>query len=398
MAGEDDDERASPEEAKDAVTGDGPERVSSSASSAPEGSAKSPAAGTPSTAKKRGDVGSFALALAVCALCLALGERRYRKSPLPEAIAKTDTYTTKIADYTRRGGADVVIVGSSRIYHGANAPLLSELASNALGKPTTVYNLGVPAGDLPGYVLSVDDVLRSGLKKPRLFVFGMSPIEWTCCPATSVPSSPKWIAAVRPRHAWTLFASASDPEEAFTDLTLGLFQSFGARTHVLASVLRDTPPQGVANPGDLGWASFGWAVSPSVQASRAEGRANAYRPNFYPPKHFDRAGSDRYFRAALARLEGAGVSVAVVGTPQARQLDINNDAASYYGEYVAYLTAQAEAHGTTFVNYNDFPGLTNADFGDGDHLLVGGSIKFSRLLSEEVIVPHLSGKKPQARR
>jgi len=72
---------------------------------------------------------------------------------------------------------DVVVVGSSRVYHGANTPLLSELATRALGHPVSVYNFGVPAGDLPGYLLTVEDVLRPGLRRPSLFVFGMSPIE-----------------------------------------------------------------------------------------------------------------------------------------------------------------------------------------------------------------------------
>ena len=61
---------------------------------------------------------------------------------------------------------------------------------------------------------------------------------------------------------------------------------------------------------------------------------------------------------------------------------------------MAYLEEQARAHGTVFVNFNDFPGLVNSDFGDGDHLLEGGSRKFSRLLPERVIVPSLRGAPP----
>lgn len=337
---------------------------------------------------------SFLVSAAVLGLALVAGEVAYRRSPLPTAIVPTDTYQTKVADYVTMGGADVVVVGSSRMYHGANSPMLAALATQALGRPVSVYNLGVPAGDLPGYLLTVEDVLQPRLKRPALFVFGMSPIEWTCCPTTSVPSSAKWVSAVRPRHALGLFFAASDAEEAFTDLTVGLFQSYGARTYVLNQVLRGVKPQGHADPGRFGWVSFGWSVDPNTQNVRATGRAEAYRPNFYPPKHFDRAGSLRYFTRALARLEGAGVKVAIVGTPQARQLDRNNDAAGYYPEYVTALQAEARAHGTEFVNFNDFPGLTNADFGDGDHLLEGGSVKFSRVLSERVIVPSLRGERP----
>jgi len=338
----------------------------------------------------------FMVSLVVCALALAAGETMYRRSTLPAAIRPTDVYMAKVDDYTRRGGADVVVVGSSRIYHGANAPMLSQLATDALGKSTTVYNMGVPAGDLPGYVLTVEDVLRKGLKKPSLFVFGMSPIEWTCCPATSLPSSAKWVSAIRPRHAWALFSSASDGDEAFTDLTIGLFQSYGARTHVLNEVRYGKRPEGFAGTGNLGWVSFGWPIDPASQNARATGRAEAYRPNFYAPKHFDRAGTHRYFVRAMERLEAAGVRIAIIGTPQARQLDRNNDAAGYYPEYVRYLTEQAAAHGTVFVNFNDFPGLTNADFGDGDHLVEPGAAKFSRLLAAHVIVPALQGAKPSS--
>lgn len=336
----------------------------------------------------------FFLALAVLAIALGIGEARYRRSKLPKAIVASDTYQTKVGDYTRLGGADVVLVGSSRIYHGAHVPLLEELTSRSLGKPISAYNFGVPAGDLPGYRLIVEDVLRPGLKKPTLFVFGMSPIEWTCCPATSVPSSAKWITGIRPRHGFELFSSASDPEEAFTDLTVSLFQSYGARTYVLNELLRDTPPQGVANAGNHGWVSFGWSVDAQTQNVRATGRAEAYRPNFYPPKHFDLRGSHRYLTTALDRLESAGVKVAIIGTPQARQLDRNNDATSYYPEYVEYMKKTAEAHGTAFVNFNDFSGLTNADFADGDHLLEPGARKFTQLLSTRVVEPALKGERP----
>ncbi len=358
-----------------------------------EGAAEAPAE-IPEAPRAPHDPWSFLVSAAVLLLALAAGEAAYRRSPLPAAIALTDTYQTKIADYTRLGGADVVVVGSSRVFHGASSPVLAGLASAALGEPITVYNLGVPAGDMPGYLLTVEDVLQSRLKRPRLFVFGMSPIEWTCCPTTSLPSSAKWVSAIRPRHALPLFTAASDAEEAFTDVSVGLFQAYGARTHVLNQLLRGAPPQGRADPGRYGWVSFGWSVDPATQAVRANGRAEAYRPNFYPPKRFDRAGSHRYFTSAVARLEAAGVKVAIVGTPQARQLDRNNDAAGYYPEYVAYLQEQARAHGTVFVNFNDFPGLANSDFGDGDHLLEGGANKFSRLLSERVVVPSLRGIAP----
>ena len=339
---------------------------------------------------------SFMVSVATFALALVVGEVAYRKSTLPAGVLVTETYPVKIADYTQHGGADVVIVGSSRIYHGAKAPLIAQLASTAMGKPITVYNMGIPSGDVPGYVLTVDDVLRKNQKKkPSLFVFGMSPIEWMCCPATSLPSSPRWVTSVRLHHAPALLASASDPEEAFTDLTVGLFQSYGARSHVLNQVLRDQPPPSWrGNPGQYGWVSFGWAVDPGTQNARAIGRAGGYAPYFFPPMHFDREGTHRYFMYAMERLESAGVKVAIIGTPQARQLDSNNVPTGYYPEYVKYLTEKAHEHGTEFVNFNDFPGLANGDFADGDHLVEMGAEKFSRLLTAHVIVPALRGEKP----
>ncbi len=337
---------------------------------------------------------AFVLALVVMLSAVGAGEVVYRRSALAKAIPATDIYQSKVRDYALTGGADVVVVGSSRMFHGAVAPYLSQLATVSQGRPVSVYNFAVPADDLPGYVLTVEDVLRKGLKPPRLFVFGMSPIEWTCCPATSVPSSPKWVAAIRPRHAGALLLGASDPEEALTDLSACLLQSFGARTYVLNEVLRHQSPSGVVGVGAMGWVSFGSPVGAATQNARATGRAEAYRPNFYPPKHFDRAGTHRYFMRALDRLEAAGVKVAIIGTPQARQLDRNNDAAGYYPEYVAYMTELAQRRGTRFVNFNDFPGLTNLDFADGDHLVEAGARKFSTLLSKHVIEPSLRGEQP----
>lgn len=337
----------------------------------------------------------FAAAVATMLLALVLGEATYRRSTLPKTILVTDTYQVKSEDYKKRGGSDVIIVGSSRIYHGAMSPLIAQLASDALGKPISVYNMGIPSGDVPGYVLTAEDVLRKGLKTPTLFVFAMSPIEWTCCPATSLPSSARWVSSVRPNHALPLFVSASDPEEAFTDLTIGLFQSYGSRTHVLNKLLRNETPPWRADPGSNGWVSFGWPVDPGTQNARATGRAAAYAPYFYAPMHFDRKGTHKYFMHAVDRLESRGVKIAIVGTPQARQLDRNNDDVGYYPQYVAYLTEQAKLHGTEFVNFNSFPGLTNADFADGDHLVEMGAAKFSRLLAERVIIPALRGEKPK---
>ena len=377
----------------DRVDAPAPERAGDEAGEAsPPGQAVEASPALEPALGNHGSPVAFVVSTATFLLALSAGEVAYRRSTLPAAIAPTDTYLTKVGAYAQKGGADVVIVGSSRIYHGANSPLLAELASTALGKPITVYNMGVPAGDLPGYSLTVEDVLRKNLKRPSLFIFGMSPIEWTCCPTTSVPSSPKWVAAIRPRHAVPLFLSASDPEEAFTDLTIGLFQSYGARAHVLNQLRRDVLPEGHADPGTFGWVSFGWPVDFVTQEVRASGRAEAYRPNFYAPKHFDAKRSDRYFVAAMDRLSKAGVKIAIVGTPQARQLDRNHQGASFYPEYVAYLTEQAKRRGTEFANFNDFPELTNADFGDGDHLVESGSVKFSRALAEKVIVPALRGQ------
>ncbi len=336
----------------------------------------------------------FLVAVASALLCLGAAEAGYRRSGLPELIVPTDVYQAKRRDHAAKGGADVVFVGSSRVYHGVVAPLVARMASEALGQPVTAYNFGVPAGDLPGYLLTAEDVLRPGLARPRLFVFGMSPIEWTCCPATSVPSSPKWVASIRPYHAWPLLASASDPEEAFTDLTAGLFHAYAARTHVLNKVRGGRSPEGWADVGSWGWVSFGYPVDPPTQHWRASGRAEAYRPNFYPPKHFDRAGTHRYFMAAIARLRSEGVPVAIFGTPQARQLDRNNDAASYYPEYVKYMEKAALEQGSAFVNFTDFPGLVNGDFGDGDHLVESGATKFTRQLTERVVIPALRRERP----
>jgi hypothetical protein len=164
---------------------------------------------------------------------------------------------------------------------------------------------------------------------------------------------------------------------------------------VLNQVLRDQPPPSWrGNPGQYGWVSFGWAVDPGTQNARAIGRAGGYAPYFFPPMHFDREGTHRYFMYAMERLESAGVKVAIIGTPQARQLDSNNVPTGYYPEYVKYLTEKAHEHGTEFVNFNDFPGLANGDFADGDHLVEMGAEKFSRLLTAHVIVPALRGEKP----
>ena len=335
---------------------------------------------------------SFALSVATCVACLVAGEGAYRRSALRAAVLESEAYPIKAREYLASGGADVVVVGSSRMYHGMVAPYLAELAEKELGRPVKVYNLGVPAGDMNAYSLASVDVLRA--KPPKIFIFGMSPIEWTCCPTTH-PSSPRWVASVRPWHGFPLLLQAVDAEEGLTDFSIAHFQSLGARTHVLAYWKKAETPPPVYPQGQFGWVSFGGPVDPGSQDYRAGVRTKSYREWFYAPNHFDWNQTNHFFRASADRLRAAGVQVAIIGTPQARQMDENHRGESSYPTYVTYMQDAAREYGSEFVNFNEFPGLSNADFADGDHLIESGARKFSRLLGERVVIPVMRGEKPK---
>lgn len=337
----------------------------------------------------------------VCALgTLLTVDLVFRQSLLSERIELNDVLRAKRVAYVKKPHTDIVVLGSSRTLHGVN-PRVVEATLRERGVEAQVFNFGVPSGDVPAYLMITGFLLEQPpSRRPGLVVFGLSAAEWWYKPGpypeTAVPSLNRWAAAVRPRDAWPLFTAANHSEEAFTDLTLGAFRLYATRSYVLSRVFDEYVVGAPVDAGQDGWLSFGGMTDANTQNVRATGRARGYHELFNPPYTFDDGTNARYLSKAVDRLRAAGVKVAFYETPQARQLDANHtDPESFYPRYAAHIRAYVEAQGSRYVDLNQFPGLTNLDFVDGDHMCESGAAKFSRVLTERVIEPAWQGRLPE---
>ena len=136
-----------------------------------------------------------------------------------------------------------------------------------------------------------------------------------------------------------------------------------------------------------GWVSNGSRVSAALQEQRARGRAGAYGDLMDKSKGKKALLAARYLEMTVRILQDAGIQAVIMGTPQARQLDVNHDAKHTYFEYLDMVNDVSRRTGARFVDFNDFPGLENLDFTDGDHLTEAGANRLTNLLATTVIAP-----------
>jgi hypothetical protein len=222
--------------------------------------------------------------------------------------------------------------------------------------------------------------------KPRAFVIGVTPALFSCCDGVgAVGTAPGMTPDAIPafvRAAWW-----ANTEEAGSAVAVGAARLLASRTEVIAA-FRDfaLPPAQtyIAN----GWNPIAGSVSAATQDTRARGRAGAYAELMDKSKGARlRPAPGRFLAAAIRELEDAGVKVADIGTPQARQLDWYHDAAHTYFEYLDTVKRVTADAGVPFVDLDAFPGIENSDFVDGDHLNEAGATKFTRYLAETVVLP-----------
>jgi hypothetical protein len=330
--------------------------------------------------------GSFGVALLTLLAVVVGVEIFYRSSTLEKKVRKGNYITAKVDEYAAVQ-ADVVVTGDSRMFHGVIPAVMSATLEERTGKPFHTFNFGVPSGTTPIFLMVAHEAVLHR-PPPRAFVIGVTPALFSCCDAVSaVGTAP----AARPSAIPSLVRATwwTYPEEAGASVVLGLFRVQAQRTEVLAA-LRDVTSPAPVSFVNMGWNSMGGRQAPETQNVRARGRAGAYAELMDKEKGaYLHAAPASYLRAAIAELKGAGVRVAVIGTPQARQLDSYHDAAHTYFEYLAAVKGVTSEMGVPFVDLNTFPGLENSDFVDGDHLCEDGARKFTRYLATEVVEPLL---------
>ncbi len=326
----------------------------------------------------------FLLAIGTMLVVLCSVDLTFRYSPLAQRLDAESLFNTKLAGYVKSEPA-IVFAGDSRIYHGVSPDAVSAVVVAETGKKLVTYNYGLPFGHACTMLLFADRVVELRRHLPRVVVLAPSPIMWSS--PTVVPSDVYFASAIRLSDVVPLVLAASSPEETFADVSFGLFKLEALRTQVLAVL---SEPRAPGAPGDIGvrgWVSLGERVDAATQDTRARGRANGYTPGLHSNNGKASAVADRYLRAAIKTLQRSGIRVALIGAPQARQLDINHDGASIYADYVEHLTAIAREFSIPFMDMNAPPVVDNVDFEDGDHLSEPGATKFSWYVAHNIVSP-----------
>jgi hypothetical protein len=336
---------------------------------------------------RAGPAGSFFVSLAVAMGTLLAIEAAYRGSPVDQRLRRGANYVTaKGLEYDKLGG-DIVVTGDSRMFHGVIPRVMQQTLAAKTGATYTTFNYGIPSGTTPIFLMAASAAAHHR-PPPRVFVIGVTPALFSCCDTVSnVGTAP----GVTPPAVPGLFRAAvwANPEEAGAAVAYGASRVLAFRTEISAAY-RD-----VALPKDFvfqdrGWNSMGGRVAPSTQDTRAKGRAAAYAVLMDKSKGAElHALPGRFLAEAIEELQRAGVKVAVIGTPQARQLDWYHDAAHTYFEYLAEVKRVTSEHGVPFVDLNAPPGIASTDFVDGDHLSEPGATIFTRDLAELVVLPLL---------
>lgn len=336
------------------------------------------------------DASSFLLSVAVMILVLIAAELAFRAGPLEPKIRKANYITAKAAELKAVPAAEIVSTGDSRMFHGVVPSTMTEALKEQTGEYYRTFNFGVPSATSPIWLLVAHEAARK-VPRPKVFLVGVTPAGFSCCDTISaVGTAP----AVRPYAAWSIVKSMwrDNPEEAGAAVLLAGSRLLGERTEVIAAYREVTSPNPLSF-ADMGWVSMGSAVSAQTQDTRARGRAPGYADLMDKKKGaYVHPIPPKLLRELLAVLKGAGIKPIVIETPQARQLDWYHDREHTYFEFLETVKGVSAEMGVPFHNLNDFPGLENGDFIDGDHLCEAGAKKFTRYLAKEVIAPVLSGR------
>jgi hypothetical protein len=334
----------------------------------------------------------FAIASACALLVLLFADASLRDSNFSRSLDMSASIPVK-AKLMAASRFDIVVAGSSVIAEGVNPTILSDRIHELTGQKLKVFNAGVSAGGFDADFLTADHIVElPPERRPLFFIFSVSPMEFSCCPHTELPTEDKWGAALRVNDLGPLLEAAPSFEEVAKDLTLTSFRSLAIRSNVLAALFdRQSPGDPWKPPADGGGGTIG-AVDAATQNARATHRAQAFAAQMMKPRYIDRWLPARFISTMVARLARAGVKTAMIGNPQAPQLAVLNGPDSIYPEYAEYLPKLGKELGSGFTNFRDMEGLGAADFVDGDHLNSGGSAKYSRKLAEEVIVPMMKGE------
>ncbi|HOX43326.1 MAG TPA: hypothetical protein PK668_07000 [Myxococcota bacterium] len=290
---------------------------------------------------------------------------------------------------------EVVVLGNSRARHGLDTGALEASLSPALGRPARAWNHG--QGGVTGWSL-LSGALRmlERARPPALAVLCLAP-------ADLVEATPPelrhmtWSQGWRPGDLPALLRAGVGVEDALTAFGCSLAEVLRHRARLL-SLLGGAPP-GSPLPADAQGYKAEAPVPADLQRARALARAEGYRRELVGPGVRLSADKLGCLEEAVRRLRAAGVRVALVMSPASSPVAaLNRAPGSVVPGLLAALEALAGRQGVPFWDHTRPPGLTDADFTDGDHLNRDGARRYTTWLAEEFLRPLLQDASPSGPR
>jgi hypothetical protein len=314
-------------------------------------------------------------------------DQGFRVSRVSRRIAAESLYISKPRAFSETPtGADVVVVGDSRVLHGIDPRAIETVVEHELGERIVAWNAGLSGAPPMAHLAWVRRMLTHA-HRPRLVVLSISPYMFSSRIAYA-PSRESLTTIYRLEDLPTLWRAGAPLEDLATVLNASIFESVRHRPRVLELMLRFSGLRAPAALGEKGWLSNG-DVDPAVQDSRARGRGMGYRTEMRRPEA--RFGNEQvgYFLETLRALREAGVRTLVLNSPSASQIDLAYGPESIYDEHIRFVRETAARFGAGYADVKDSPAITDADYTDGDHLSGGGASRFSAWLAHEHLVPAL---------
>ncbi|MCL4210478.1 MAG: hypothetical protein KJZ68_07425 [Phycisphaerales bacterium] len=347
------------------------------------------------------DVGAAPWALVAALLVVLACEGAVRVAPsrwvIPYVNAGDSTYPAVRHFIEKDGPAEVAVVGSSRARESIAAPDLRAACEAALGRTVTVGNYASPAAGADE-VDSIVRVLLSQRRKPKLILYGISPLQLSTKAAAARHAGRLWTLDDWEREAATLPANAARRLRA-----MAMHNEAGRWCRLYA--YRDIA--WIRLRALLGWESihsnpiagdltFQQVDEPDRRLADHPVRdafvQRYLRPRMQGNRHPLGGEASRRFESILSQCRDAGVTIIVYEVPLSETLRRN---------YPRGTLEQMRRIAQRLTNKYRAPYLHIEDLGetfdetvfrDLSHLNVHGARRLTAILAQKAVIPALKGE------
>lgn len=320
---------------------------------------------------------------------LVLTEVLFRSSVLGRGLLAENHYIAKSESFSSGPGADVVVVGDSRILHGFY-PRVAELVVNAeRGERIVAYNAGLSGAPPMAHLAWVRRALTHPRRRPRVVALSISPYMFGTRIANNLARESLGT-MYRARDVAGMLRAGAGIDDVSSVLVGSASHLVRFRPRVLEILFRSGRVNEPAGLGEQGYLNNGF-VDAATQNVRALGRAEGYHQEIHRPEARLENEHRGYFEECLRELRDAGVRTLVLNSPSSSQIARRYTPDTLYEEHLRYVRAQSARFGAQWVDAMQTPAVDDTDYTDGDHLSGTGAERWTAWLTHNYVVPALGG-------